>query len=158
MGSVKIQAKPSTSIDKFILTMRMLVMFLMIISYTLSKRTDLKLRGAANPACGCQCSSLVWQDDYGKVQGNCRSADHTKAKWCYVKEGSTCSDLVPSARHPRNPWSYQACATPTQEQCGSGAGSFSQSGGSGSSRHQNSRGFSSSSGSQSSHQQFSAAF
>merc|ERR1711942_376226 len=149
--------------------MRMLVMFLMIISSTLSRRTDLKLRGAASPACGCQCSSLVWQDDYGKVQGNCRSADHTKAKWCYVKEGSTCSDLVPSARHPRNPWSYQACATPTQAQCASGSGGFTTSGRPGPSRQPNNGAFGSngydpthsSSGDHSSQQsqgQFSSAF
>ena len=102
--------------------MTSLAVFLMILSSSLAGMGGLKLRGAAAPACGCQCSSLVWQDKYGDVQGNCRSADHTQAKWCYVKEGSTCSDLVPSARHPRNPWSYQACATPSQGQCATGEG------------------------------------
>ena len=78
--------------------MRLLTIVLMMISSALAGRSRLQLKGAARPACGCQCSSLVWEDKYGGVQGNCRSADHTKAKWCYVKEGSTCSDLVPSAR------------------------------------------------------------
>merc|ERR1711872_900286 len=139
-----------------------ILMMMMVLHVEMARKAqDIQLRGAAKPACNCQCSSLVWQDKYGKVQGNCRTADHTGAKWCYVREGSTCSDLVPSKRHPRNPWSYQACATPTQTQCGSGGGSFSQSGGSGNSRHQNNGGFGSSSGSQSSNQQhgqFSQAF
>merc|ERR1719391_1389754 len=132
---------------------RQVFVALVVASVTGKRIPKIGLKGAAPSACGCQCSDLVWEDKYGTVHGNCRSADHTKAKWCYVKEGSTCSDLVPSKRHPRNPWSYQACATPTQTQCGSGGGSFSQSGGSGNSRHQNSGGFSSSSGSQSSNQQ-----
>merc|ERR1712209_36588 len=31
---------------------------------------------------GCQCSSLTFVDQYGTVQGNCRSADSTGALWC----------------------------------------------------------------------------
>merc|ERR1711915_403290 len=98
---------------------------LVVASVTGKRSTKIGLKGAAPSACGCQCSDLVWQDKYGTIHGNCRSADHTKAKWCYVKEGSTCFDLVPSARHPRNPWSYQACATPTQGRCGGSSSGFS---------------------------------
>ena len=99
---------------------------LVVASVTGKRSPKIGLKGAAPSACGCQCSDLVWEDKYGTVHGNCRSADHTKAKWCYVKEGSTCSDLVPSARHPRNPWSYQACATPTQGRCGGSSSGFKQ--------------------------------
>merc|ERR1719249_616745 len=98
----------------------------LLVACVTSKRSPkIGLKGAAPSACGCQCSDLVWEDKYGTVHGNCRSADHTKAKWCYVKEGSTCSDLVPSARHPHNPWSYQACATPTRGRCGGSSSGFS---------------------------------
>merc|ERR1712018_897421 len=76
--------------------------------------SDLK---AASPLtnCGCQCSSLTFVDSAGHVQGNCRSVDSTGAKWCYIDPsyGSSCQDLTPSARFPANPWSYEACATPT---------------------------------------------
>merc|ERR1719315_497834 len=149
--------------------MQVFVALLVIASVTGKRSPKIGLKGAAPSACGCQCSDLVWEDKYGTVHGNCRSADHTKAKWCYVKEGSTCSDLVPSARHPRNPWSYQACATPTQAQCGSGTGGFSTSGGNRPSRQPNNGAFGSngrgqthsSSGShstQQSQEQFSSAF
>merc|ERR1711915_1146376 len=104
---------------------RQVLLALVVFSVSSKRSPKIGLKGAARSACGCQCSDLVWQDKYGTVHGNCRSADHTKAKWCYVKEGSTCSDLVPSARHPRNPWSYQACATPTQRRCGGSSSGFS---------------------------------
>merc|ERR1712014_159969 len=64
---------------------------------------------------GCQCSSLTFRDKSGRVQGNCKSADHTGAQWCYVdtSEPSTCQDLsYTSVRFPGKPWSYEACATP----------------------------------------------
>merc|ERR1719300_1846972 len=63
---------------------------------------------------GCQCSPLTFQDQYGAIQGNCRSADSTGARWCYVDSAhtSSCQDLRFSARFPNNPWSYEACATP----------------------------------------------
>merc|ERR1711915_1135698 len=65
--------------------------------------------------CGCQCSSLTFRDKSGRVQGNCKTADHTGAQWCYVDTSvpSTCQDLsYTSVRFPGNPWSYEACATP----------------------------------------------
>merc|ERR1712066_154422 len=39
----------------------------------------------------------------------------TGARWCYIDPsyGTSCQDLTPSARFPANPWSYEACATPT---------------------------------------------
>merc|ERR1712012_520713 len=63
---------------------------------------------------GCQSSSLTFVDQYGTVQGNCRSAESTGALWCYVDSAysSTCQDKQFSARFPNNPWSYEACATP----------------------------------------------
>merc|ERR1711942_74834 len=71
---------------------------------------------AASPYtnCGCQCSNLQFRDKYNKRQGNCESADHTGAKWCYVDPSqTTCQDLsYTSQRFPGTPWSYEACATP----------------------------------------------
>merc|ERR1712137_438188 len=63
---------------------------------------------------GCQCSPLTFQDQYGAIQGNCRAADSTGARWCYVDNAhsSSCQDKRFSARFPNNPWSYEACATP----------------------------------------------
>merc|ERR1719499_2595155 len=71
---------------------------------------------AASPYtnCGCQCSNLQFVDKYNRRQGNCESADHTGAKWCYVNPSQhTCQDLsYTSKRFPGTPWSYEACATP----------------------------------------------
>merc|ERR1712110_690303 len=62
---------------------------------------------------GCQCSRLTFVDQYGAIQGNCKSVDSTGARWCYVdSHHSSCQDLRFSARFPSNPWSYEACATP----------------------------------------------
>merc|ERR1712215_542130 len=72
--------------------------------------------------CGFQCSNLTFRDKYGKVQGNCKSADHTGAKWCYVGGwGSPCQDKRNSKRFNK-PWSYEACATPPAHLCGGGGG------------------------------------
>merc|ERR1712215_358006 len=72
--------------------------------------------------CGCHCSNLTFRDKYGKVQGNCKSAAHTGAKWCYVGGwGSPCQDKRNSKRFNK-PWSYEACATPPAHLCGGGGG------------------------------------
>eukprot|EP00092_Neocalanus_flemingeri_P016064 GFUD01017388.1.p1 GENE.GFUD01017388.1~~GFUD01017388.1.p1 ORF type:complete len:220 (-),score=51.12 GFUD01017388.1:160-789(-) len=72
--------------------------------------------------CGCQCSSLTFRDKYGQVQGNCKSADHTGATWCYAEGwGSSCQDLRNSKRFGK-PWSYEACATPPAHLCYGGGG------------------------------------
>merc|ERR1711876_128476 len=70
---------------------------------------------ASDEDCFCQCSRLTFQDKYGRTQGNCKRADHTGAKWCYVDPRySQCRDLTYSTRFSRfgEQWSYQACATP----------------------------------------------
>merc|ERR1712172_135979 len=50
---------------------------------------------------GCQCSPLTFQDQYGTVQGNCRAADSTGARWCYIDNAltSSCQDKRFSARY-----------------------------------------------------------
>merc|ERR1712198_567543 len=85
---------------------------------------------AASPYtnCGCQCSSFTFRDKSGRVQGNCKSTDHTGAQWCYVDTSvpSTCQDLsYTSVRFPGKPWSYEACATPA---CGYNNGVFNNGG------------------------------
>merc|ERR1712038_1911486 len=78
--------------------------------------------------CDCQCSSLTFQDKFGRIQGNCKSADNTGATWCYVDSRSSCLDKQRSVRFSQSghAWSYQACSTPPRHsaQC-SGFGSSS---------------------------------
>merc|ERR1712142_1041113 len=90
------------------------------------------LRAASSRVnCGCQCSNLTFRDKYGKVQGNCKRADHTGAKWCYVEGwGSPCQDKQNSKRFNK-PWSYEACATPPPHQCFGGGGGGGGGGGCG---------------------------
>merc|ERR1712088_5906 len=89
---------------------------LLFVPTTRSVKTSDTNTKAASPYtnCGCQCSNLQFRDKYNKRQGNCESADHTGAKWCYVDPSqSTCQDLsYTSKRLPGTPWSYEACATP----------------------------------------------
>ena len=76
--------------------------------------------------CGCQCSSLTFRDAAGRLHGNCKSADQTRAVWCYMERGSTCRDLqFTSTRFPGTPWSYEACATPA---CGYNNGNYNNGG------------------------------
>merc|ERR1712107_688214 len=78
--------------------------------------------------CDCQCSSLTFQDKFGRTQGNCKTADNTGATWCYVDSRSPCLDKQRSVRFSQSghAWSYQACSTPPRHsvQC-SGFGSSS---------------------------------
>merc|ERR1719228_1899759 len=106
--------------------MKTTMMYSLVLFIFLSTVSSLFQTGLKAPSpytnCGCQCSSLTFQDRFGQIQGNCRSADHTGARWCYVDSArrSSCQDLHPSARFPNNPWSYEACATPSIHQCGFG--------------------------------------
>merc|ERR1712061_656408 len=81
--------------------------------------------------CDCQCSSLTFQDKFGRIQGNCKSADNTGALWCYVDSRSPCLDKQRSVRFSQSghAWSYQACSTPPRHsaQCnGLGSGNYQQ--------------------------------
>merc|ERR1711915_831288 len=106
-----------------------LISYLLVIP-SISLETEKTNPKAASPYtnCGCQCSSLTFRDKSGRVQGNCKSADHTGAQWCYVDTSvpSTCQDLsYTSVRFPGKPWSYEACATPV---CGYNNGGFNNGG------------------------------
>merc|ERR1712226_956950 len=66
--------------------------------------------------CNCQCHHYTWQDTYGKIQGNCKSSDGTRGRWCYV-DSNSCDDLQYSKNRrdqygQLRKWSYQACSTP----------------------------------------------
>ena len=96
--------------------MSKIVSMMTLVSSLSASPVNVESTKAASPYVnlGCQCSSLTFVDQYGTVQGNCRSADSTGALWCYVDSAysSTCQDKQFSARFPNNPWSYEACATP----------------------------------------------
>eukprot|EP00095_Tigriopus_kingsejongensis_P001605 maker-scaffold381_size190066-snap-gene-0.31 protein:Tk01605 transcript:maker-scaffold381_size190066-snap-gene-0.31-mRNA-1 annotation:"hypothetical protein" len=81
---------------------------------------DIVLKAPSNLInCGCQCDPYTWRDTLGRVQGNCRSADATKALWCYIPASAftSCADIRQSRNRldnfgrPRR-WSYEACSTP----------------------------------------------
>jgi len=127
MGTVSgdtIEKKKSKMVHKIVLISCLLVI------PSISLETEKTNPKAASPYtnCGCQCSSLTFRDKSGRVQGNCKSADHTGAQWCYVDTSvpSTCQDLsYTSVRFPGKPWSYEACATPA---CGYNNGGFNNGG------------------------------
>merc|ERR1712038_256168 len=127
MGTVSgdtIEKTKSKMVHKIVL-----ISFLLVIP-SISLETEKTNPKAASPYtnCGCQCSSLTFRDKSGRVQGNCKSADHTGAQWCHVDTSvpSTCQDLsYTSVRFPGKPWSYEACATPA---CGYNNGGFNNGG------------------------------
>merc|ERR1712107_83484 len=91
--------------------MSKIVSMMTLVSSLSASPVNVESTKAASPYVnlGCQCSSLTFVDQYGTVQGNCRSADSTGALWGYVDSAysSTCQDKQFSARFPNNPWSYE---------------------------------------------------
>jgi len=57
----------------------------------------------------CQCTALSFMRN-GRELAKCQTKDETNRIWCYTTSGSNCRDKKHSARHPDNPWSYQACS------------------------------------------------
>merc|ERR1719499_1252014 len=86
---------------------------------------------------GCQCDRYTWVDTYGKIQGNCKSSDSTRGRWCYVQPGNTCGDIQYSKNRRDSygrlrQWSYEACATPAPGYGGgNGCGNLRHGGGCG---------------------------
>merc|ERR1711944_185098 len=69
--------------------------------------------------CDCQCDSYSWVTTSGVRAGNCRTADLTGARFCYVSGSALCAcrDVRISQSRPSNfngplYYSYEACATP----------------------------------------------
>merc|ERR1711923_393869 len=121
MGTIKhytslqnsIQEDHTNPITKMMLkTISMLAMMSTISCSPL--KTEVTMAASPYVNIGCQCSPLTFVDQYGTVQGNCRAADSTGARWCYIDNAlaSSCQDKRFSARFPNNPWSYEDCATP----------------------------------------------
>merc|ERR1712168_218533 len=51
--------------------------------------------------CLCQCDSQVFVDKYGRTNGNCKSADSTGKKWCYLKD---VKELIGNYRSSHRSW------------------------------------------------------
>merc|ERR1712241_87555 len=75
--------------------------------------------------CECQCDSYGWKDKNGRYIGNCESPDNTGAKFCYISGRAlrTCRDIKQSEYRrdsfngQKKFYSYEACATPTKNEC-----------------------------------------
>ena len=73
--------------------------------------------------CDCQCDGTTYLDGDDKVQGNCRSADTTWRKWCYISQDnltmSACKDTFGHDDRYNMSKSYAACSSPPidSEQC-----------------------------------------
>merc|ERR1711872_1171139 len=119
-------------------TMKTLLLFLGVLCTGAIAQKVSPKAASGDLRCDCQCASTTFRDKYNKIQGNCKSVDHTGARWCYVDQRyNRCTDLKTSQRFNQL-WSYQACATPAlnSRQCrhqnGGGHGSGGGYGGSGS--------------------------
>jgi len=75
--------------------------------------------------CECQCDSYAWTNSKGQLVGNCGSEDSTGAKFCYVsgRAKRACRDVQQSSYRrdsfngQKKFYSYEACVTPTKNQC-----------------------------------------
>merc|ERR1719471_2430820 len=114
-AAVSSQLSSTTPINQHSKMSKMIISLMMVAAAS-SSPLKVEQTKAASPYVnlGCQCSPLTFQDQYGAIQGNCKSVDSTGARWCYIDQtfGSSCQDKRFSARFPNNPWSYEACATP----------------------------------------------
>ena len=66
--------------------------------------------------CDCQCDGTTYLDEDDIVQGNCRSADNTGRKWCYIsddhKTTEACKDGFGYDSRYNMSKSYAACSSP----------------------------------------------
>ena len=64
--------------------------------------------------CACQCRATFFQDIHQTIQGNCKTADTTGRRWCYVS-GDKCGDKF-GFDNRFNLWrSYKACSAPHKD-------------------------------------------
>merc|ERR1712212_1176150 len=101
------------------ITMKTLLLFLAVLCTGAIAQKVSPKAASGDLRCDCQCASTTFRDKYNKIQGNCKSVDHTGARWCYVDQRyNRCTDLKTSQRFNQL-WSYQACATPAlnRRQC-----------------------------------------
>ena len=66
--------------------------------------------------CDCQCDGTTYLDEYDTVQGNCRSADISGRKWCYISPDQTTMDACKDSFDYDSRYimskSYAACSSP----------------------------------------------
>ena len=73
--------------------------------------------------CLCQCASTTYLDQDGTVQGNCRAADTTGRKWCFIQSDyntmEACRDSFGYDSRYNMFKSYAACSSPDphSEEC-----------------------------------------
>jgi len=70
--------------------------------------------------CLCQCDSQVFVDKFGRTNGNCKSADSSGKKWCYLKD---VNELIGSYRRSHkswNSWTTVQAASPVSTTCRDG--------------------------------------
>merc|ERR1711971_169956 len=65
--------------------------------------------------CGWQCDGTTYLDEDHTVQGNCRSADSSGRKWCFIRPDQTvdaCGDAFGYDSRYNFFKSYAACSSP----------------------------------------------
>ena len=65
--------------------------------------------------CGCQCDGTTFLDEDHTVQGNCRAADSSGRKWCFITPDHTadaCGDAFGYDSRYNLFKSYAACSSP----------------------------------------------
>ena len=73
--------------------------------------------------CLCQCDGTTFLDSEGNLQGNCKTADYTNRKWCYINSDKetmeACGDAFDYDTRYQKFKSYAACASPDpySEEC-----------------------------------------
>ena len=73
--------------------------------------------------CGCQCDGTTYLDEEHTVQGNCKSADTTGRRWCYISNDQgtkeACKDYFGYDSRYNLFKSYAACSSPdpASEEC-----------------------------------------
>merc|ERR1712202_35484 len=104
------------------------VVLLSIIASSTAQRKNVDTRAPSNcHNCECQCDSYKWKDSRGRTISNCRTADNTGAKFCYVsgRAQTACRDVQQSQYRKdsvftgsrKKFYSYEACETPERRQC-----------------------------------------
>merc|ERR1712029_255170 len=70
--------------------------------------------------CLCQCESQVFVDKFGRTNGNCKTADSTGKRWCYLKDVNNYIGNYRSSHRSWNGFTTVQAAAPVSTTCRDG--------------------------------------
>ena len=95
------------------------ILVALLVATTMSKVPVRAPAPTTSDDCDCQCDGTTHLDEYDTVHGNCKSADTTGRKWCYISQDQktldACKDGFGYDSRYNKSKSYAACSSPDRD-------------------------------------------